>query len=134
MAVVTQESDVSKYAFPEGAEIGCASRIHLCQAACCRLPLALFREDLHEGLVRWDLGQPYIIARDEDGYCVHLDRQTCCCTVYDRRPIPCRGYDCRQDQRIWLDVERKLINPRVHEPDWPACSEMSDLPASEKED
>jgi Fe-S-cluster containining protein len=126
MATAMQEFGVSKYAFQDGAEIDCASRIHLCRAACCRLPLALSREDVQEGLVRWDLGQPYTIARDGDGYCVHLERQTCRCTVYDQRPIPCQGYDCRNDRRIWLDFESKVINPGIYEPDWPACLEVED--------
>jgi Fe-S-cluster containining protein len=129
MAVTIQEFDASKYEFQGGVEIDCASRIHLCQAACCRLALALSGEDVQEGLVRWDLGQPYIIARDEDGYCAHLDRKTCRCTVYDQRPIPCRGYDCRRDQRIWLDFGRKIINPQIYEPDWPACLDAEDTPA-----
>jgi hypothetical protein len=123
MAVAMQEFGTSKYDFQNGAEINCKKRVHLCQAACCRLPLALSREDVQEGLVRWDLGQPYILARGRDGYCVHLDRETYRCAVYAQRPIPCRGYDCRQDQRIWLDFENKVVNPRIREPDWPACLE-----------
>lgn len=134
MAVAMQEFAVSKYAFQDGAEIDCENRVHLCQAACCRLPLALSREDVQEGVVRWDLGQPYIIARDEDGYCTHLNRQTSRCTIYNRRPIPCRGYDCREDRRIWLDFEDKVVNPRIDEPDWPACLEVEAMSAVSGED
>lgn len=123
MATAMQEFDVSKYAFQGGAEIDCENRVHLCKAACCKLPLALSREDVQEGIVRWELGRPYMIAHAADGYCVHMDRQTCACTVYAHRPIPCRGYDCREDKRIWLDFENKVVNPRIHEPDWPACLE-----------
>ena len=67
-----QEFGVSKYAFQGGAEINCENRIPLCKAACCRLPLALSKEDVQEGIVRWDLGHPYLIAQDKDGYCVHI--------------------------------------------------------------
>jgi Fe-S-cluster containining protein len=123
MAVAMQEFGTSKYEFQNGAEVDCQNRVHLCKAACCRIPLALSREDVQEGLVRWDLGQPYIIARDGDGYCVHLDRETYGCTVYAQRPIPCRGYDCREDERIWLDFENKVVNARIDEPDWPECIE-----------
>jgi hypothetical protein len=121
MAVAIQEFGVSKYAFKGGAEIDCDSRIHLCKAACCRLPLALSKEDVQEGIVRWDLGQPYVNAQDKDGYCVHMNRQTCRCSIYTHRPIPCRGYDCRQDKRIWVNFENKVINPRVDDPSWPEC-------------
>jgi hypothetical protein len=130
IAVAMQEFGVSKYKFQGDAEIDCENRIHLCKASCCRLPLALSKEDVQEGIVRWDLGQPYIIARDKDGYCVHMDRKTCRCTVYSHRPIPCRGYDCRKDKRIWLDFENKVVNPRIGDPDWPACLENEALPSA----
>jgi Putative zinc- or iron-chelating domain len=120
-----QEFGVSKYEFKGGAEIDCENRIHLCKAACCRLPLALSKEDVQEGIVRWDLAQPYIIAQDKDGYCVHMDHQTCRCSVYTHRPIPCRGYDCRKDKRIWLDFEKRVVNSQVHDPDWPTCMDTS---------
>jgi Fe-S-cluster containining protein len=124
MGTAMQEFGVSKYQFQHGADVDCASRVHLCRAACCKLPLALSREDVREGVVQWELGQPYMIAHAADGYCVHMDRDTCGCTVYEARPIPCRGYDCRADERIWLDFDNKVINPRIHEPDWPGCLEV----------
>jgi len=120
MAVAMQDFEVSKYEFTGGAVIDCAERLPLCKAACCKLPLALSREDVREGVVQWDLPQPYMLAHNGDGYCVHMDRDTCGCTVYDQRPIPCRGYDCRKDGRIWLDFEGRQVNPRIYEPDWPA--------------
>lgn len=129
MAVAMQEFGVSKYEFKGGAEIDCQSRLHLCKAACCRLPFALSKQDVQEGVVKWDLGQPYMIARDADGYCTHLEKCSGHCTVYAQRPIPCRGYDCRKDKRIWLDFEERVINPCVDEPDWPGCSETP-TPAS----
>jgi Fe-S-cluster containining protein len=61
--------------------------------------------------------------RDTDGYCTHLDRCTGGCRVYEQRPIPCRGYDCRKDKRIWLDFEKGVINPRIGDSDWPECVE-----------
>lgn len=121
MAVAMQEFKESKYDFKGSAELDCENRIHLCKAACCRLPLALSKEDVQEGIVRWDLGQPYMIAHSADGYCVHLDQGSCHCRVYEHRPIPCRGYDCCQDKRIWLDFDKKIINPRIHEMNWPEC-------------
>jgi Putative zinc- or iron-chelating domain len=62
-----------------------------------------------------------MIARGADHYCAHLDRETHRCGVYAQRPIPCRGYDCRKDTRIWLDFEARVVNPLINEPDWPKC-------------
>jgi hypothetical protein len=132
MAVAIQEFGVSKYDFQAGAEIDCASRMHLCHAACCKLPLALSKEDVREGVVEWELGQPYMIAHAADGYCVHMDRETRRCGVYCQRPIPCRGYDCRKDRRIWLDFENGVVNPQIDEPDWPACLETDAGPGHER--
>lgn len=125
MAVAMQEFGISKYEFQGGAEIDCESRIHLCKAACCRLPFALSKQDVQEGIVKWDLGQPYMNARDAEGHCTHLEKCSGQCTVYAKRPIPCRGYDCRKDRRIWLDFENCVINPRVGEPDWLGRSEAA---------
>lgn len=126
MAVAVQEFGVSKYEFKGGAEIDCGNRLHLCQAACCRLPFALSQEDVEEGLVSWDLGQPYINARGADGSCQHLQRESCGCGVYEHRPIPCRGYDCREDKRIWLDFGERVINPEITNPNWPECLETTE--------
>ena len=123
MAVAMQDFEVSKYEFKGGAEIDCENRLHLCKAACCRLPFALSKHDVQEGVVKWDLGQPYMNARDEEGYCTHLDQGTHQCTVYNQRPIPCRGYDCRKDQRVWIDFENRIVNPSVADPNWPQCLE-----------
>jgi hypothetical protein len=133
MAVAMQEFGVSKYEFKGGAEIDCGNRLHLCKAACCRLPFALSKQDVQEGIVKWDLGQPYMNARDAEGYCAHLDKCSGRCTVYAQRPIPCRGYDCRKDERIWLDFENGVINPRVNDPDWPICLEpKAEIPVAGK--
>ena len=76
---------------------------------------------MREGVVKWELGRPYMIARGADHYCAHLDRETHRCGVYAQRPIPCRGYDCRKDTRIWLDFEARVVNPLINDPDWPKC-------------
>jgi hypothetical protein len=121
MGVAVQEFEGSKYRFEGAPEIDCDNRIPLCGAACCKLPFALSREDITEGVVSWDLGRPYMIAHGPDHACVHLDRETRRCGVYAQRPIPCRGYDCRKDTRIWLDFDNRVVNPRINDPDWPQC-------------
>jgi Fe-S-cluster containining protein len=131
MAVASQDFRVSKYEFEGGARIDCENRIQFCKAACCKLPVALSTEDVREGVIRWDPGQPYVLAHAQDGYCVHMDRGTLRCKVYEQRPIPCRGYDCRQDRRIWLNFERKIPNPRLDDADWPYCLEANEADGPE---
>jgi len=115
MGVAMQEDERDKYTFSETVNIDCASRVHLCHAACCRMSFALSQQDVEEGVVKWDLGRPYLIAQDSDGYCRHLDRESNSCTVRKQRPLPCRGYDCRQDKRVWVDFEKRIINPQLEE-------------------
>ncbi len=117
--VMLQDPDYDKYHFDQQVTLDCGERVALCRAACCRLPFALSKQDIREGIVQWDFGQPYLIAHDGNGTCSHLDPETRCCTVWAQRPVPCRGYDCRNDRRIWLDYERKVVNPEIYRDDWP---------------
>jgi hypothetical protein len=110
MGVVLQEPERDKYAFQSEAYVDCENRVHLCKAACCRMNFPLSRQDVAEGIVKWDLESPYLIAQTEDGYCRHLDRASCQCTVRAHRPIPCRAYDCSKDPRIWADFANYVIN------------------------
>jgi Fe-S-cluster containining protein len=106
-----QDPEHEKYGFESTVQIDCASRLHLCKAACCRLRFALSRQDVEEGIVQWDFRHPYFIASSEDGYCHHLDRTTSGCSIHANRPVPCRAYDCRRDQRIWSDFEQRIVSP-----------------------
>jgi len=121
VGVLLQEPEHDKYCFADEAKIDCHKRIDVCKAACCRLPFALSKQDIREGVVHWDLGQPYIIAQNPNGYCTHLQDGPYQCTVRDNRPVPCRAYDCRKDNKIWLDFDQKIINPDIRRPDWPRC-------------
>jgi Fe-S-cluster containining protein len=119
IGIAFQDPEYDKYAFEGEAKIDCASRIEFCRASCCRLPFALSRQDIREGIIHWDLGQPYLISQERDGYCSHMDRGSCACKVREHRPVPCRAYDCRNDGRIWLDFENKIVNPAILDPEWP---------------
>jgi len=121
LGVMLQESDEDKYSFQGEVQIDCENRIPLCLASCCRLRFALSKQDVYEGVLRWSLGQPYLIAHDKDGYCTHMERGSCRCTVRANRPVPCRAYDCRNDKRIWTDFENKVVNPNIQRADWPQC-------------
>jgi hypothetical protein len=134
MGVVYQKPEQDKYTFAEEAKIDCGNRLHLCKAACCKLRFALSKQDVEEGIVHWDFSAPYVIARGANGYCQHLDQEQKCCSVYVHRPIPCRGYDCRNDKRIWVDFEQRVINPCLNDPDWPQPLETEGVQSSEESD
>jgi Fe-S-cluster containining protein len=103
----------SKYR-TESPPVPCAELIPLCHARCCTLSFALSTEDLDEGVIRWDYGQPYLIRqRGSDGYCVHNDPDSRGCTVHAHRPRVCRSYDCRKDARVWIDYEQRIPAPLV---------------------
>jgi len=72
---------------------------------------------VEEGLIHWEFGRPYLIAHGADGYCVHLDRETYKCTEYEHRTVPCRGFGCQDNEKwqVWLDYEKKVINPELIE-------------------
>jgi len=116
--VILQDLEVDKYEFEQEVAIDCENRVHLCKAACCRLPFALSKQDIREGVIHWELGRPYLIDQGADGLCSHLDRDTMSCNVHAHRPVPCRGFDCRKDRGIWLDFENRIANPAVEQPDW----------------
>ncbi len=99
-----------KYAM-KGVDIDCAARLHLCRARCCMFTFELTEQDLEEGRIAWEVTQPYKIRHEADDYCTHLDRKTGGCTVHAYRPGPCRGFDCRNDPRIWSDFENGVPAP-----------------------
>jgi len=117
IGLMYQDPEYDKYNFEHEANIDCESRLSICKAMCCRFPFALSRQDVEEGIVRWDFGKPYLVARDDDGYCIHLDRETYKCKIYENRPVPCRGFNCKDNEKwkVWLDYDKKLINPELIE-------------------
>lgn len=101
---------VDKYTLPD-AGIDCAALMHLCHGRCCALSFELTTQDLDEGVVRWEVEEPYVIRHEPDGYCTHLDRATLGCAVYAQRPATCRGFDCRDDPRVWIDFDQRIPAP-----------------------
>jgi hypothetical protein len=117
LGLMYQDPEFDKYAFDKEADVDCESRLDTCKAICCKLPFALSRQDVEEGIIRWEFGKPYLIAHGDDGYCVHLDRNTYKCTVREHRTVPCRGFDCRDNKQwhIWVDYEKKTLNSELEE-------------------
>lgn len=101
---------VDKYQM-KGSDVDCAGLMHICHARCCSLTFELSKQDLDEGRVMWEATAPYVIRHEKDGYCSHLKRETGGCGEYQHRPAACRGFDCRGDERIWLDFEKRIPAP-----------------------
>jgi len=90
--------------------VSCESRMHVCRAICCRLDFALTLAEVESGAVKWDLGRPYGIRREANGFCTHNDRKTGFCGIHRDKPAICRAYTCAYDQRIWSDFDRMDLN------------------------
>jgi len=118
-----------KYAVRDAPVIDCDARLELCRASCCRLWFSLSPQDLDERVVKWDYTRPYAIAQAPDGRCLHQD-PAMRCGIYANRPHVCRTYDCRNDQRIWIDFERRIPNPALQHPEWPRVPEKGAQPAT----
>lgn len=97
--------------------IDCAARLPLCRAVCCTFRFYVTPQDLDEGIVKWDYGHPYWIRRREDGFCVHFDTDSSMCKIHDNRPFTCRVFDCRKDERVWVDFEKRTPNPELEKLD-----------------
>ena len=115
IGLMYQDPEYEKYSFKHEALVDCYNRLHICKAICCKFPFALSRQDVEEGIIRWDFGRPYLIAHDADGYCIHLNRKTFLCTVHQHRPVPCRGFDCQNNEKwkVWQDYDKGIINPEL---------------------
>lgn len=67
-----------------------------CQTFCCRL---LVRLQSHER----DAGSPKsCVDKAPDGLCLHLDRVTFHCSMWERAPAICRAYDCNADPLLQI--------------------------------
>jgi hypothetical protein len=98
-----------KYAVPS-EPIDCAALAPICKVRCCSFEVALSAQDVAERSLPWDLDAPYVLPKKADGSCGCADDKGAC-TVYDKRPGACRAYDCRHDDRVWLDFDAKLPAP-----------------------
>jgi Fe-S-cluster containining protein len=108
VAVILQEAK-DKYTLSDLPDLDCKSLHHLCRGRCCVMSFHLSRQDLDERIVQWEYGNPYHIRQRENGYCVHWVPDTYTCGIYEFRPAICRTYDCRNDDRIWKDFERRIL-------------------------
>jgi Fe-S-cluster containining protein len=130
IGLLYQDPEEDKYTFENEAFVDCSKRHHVCRAICCKLPFALSKQDVKEGIVRWEFARPYLIAHGDDGYCVHMDRSTYKCTVREHRPLPCRGFGCQDNERwnVWTDYDKMILDPGFIEEIKKSVSKMYTFP------
>ena len=85
------------------ADVPCAKHLDTCQSRCCSLIFALSPAEVSLGIVQFNSDRPYFIARDADGLCPHLDRDSRKCQIWSQRPLRCRRYDCHDNKIFWPD-------------------------------
>jgi hypothetical protein len=83
------------------ADVACGRHLASCGARCCTLMFALTPAEVELDVVQYNSARPFFIARDLDGLCPHLDRQSLQCQVWQDRPLRCRRYDCCDNRDIW---------------------------------
>ena len=91
-------------------EMDCNARMNICHSICCKLDFALSVSEVESGKIKWDLGRPYFIRHENNGYCTHNSIQTGNCKIYSMRPEVCREYSCASDKRIWKDYKKMELN------------------------
>lgn len=67
-----------------------------CHSFCCRLLVRLRPEEMTR---QGEEGLPPkgFVDKDVDGLCVHFERETGLCAIWEDRPITCREYECNSD-------------------------------------
>src|SRR3546814_18765571 len=62
-----------------------------CDAVCCRLTVILMPEDrVPRHLTTRPEHGLEVMPRDQEGWCVAVDQNRMCCSIYEQRPAVCR--------------------------------------------
>src|SRR5690606_14481133 len=85
--------------------VSCSS----CDAVCCRLTVVLMPEDrVPRHLTTRTAHGLEVMARDEEGWCIAVDQNRMCCSIYEQRPAVCRKFAmgseyCRDERRLYRE-------------------------------
>ena len=105
-----------------------------CNTFCCRL---IVRYDEDERPPGENGGPPKgCVDKAPDGLCVHLDRETHRCGIWETRPRICREYDCNDDYllqvavragvRNIVELSKEALRTRILKEEWiriPGCTD-----------
>ena len=83
----------------KGREIGC-------QTYCCRLLVRLDPDERGES--KNGLPAPGFVDKAEDGYCVHFNRDSMLCAIWENRPRVCREYTCNTDDLLQVALRESF--------------------------
>ena len=114
-----------------------------CNTFCCRLLVRYYEDE------RPPSGDGSIpkgcVDKAADGLCIHLDRATQRCGIWETRPRVCREYDCNGDYLLQVAVRvgvknivqlsRDTLTTQVPREDWvrvPGCAH-EDEPVKDEE-
>ena len=86
-----------------------------CDAVCCRLTVVLLPGDIvAEHLIEHGPNGVDTLLRAEDGWCVAMDREKMCCSIYEQRPLICRkftmgsGYCRHEREKFRVEALRRI--------------------------
>ena len=83
-------------------------RVLGCKSYCCRLLVRLSPEEMEPG----ENGMPPkgFVDKAEDGYCIHFDKTSCLCGIWNKRPEICKAYDCNKDYLLQVAISKSFEN------------------------
>lgn len=79
-----------------------------CQTYCCRLLVRLKPHEMAESVD--GLPAKGYVSKDENGLCIHMDRETWLCKIWKDRPETCREYSCNHDFMLQVAVREGFTN------------------------
>jgi len=116
---VSPLSPTTDDAFAESVDpsISCSN----CDAVCCRLTVVVMPEDRipRHLTTRTEHGLE-VMARDEEGWCVAVDQNRMCCSIYEARPAICRKFAmgspyCRDERATYREQMLRGIPLTLHD-------------------
>ncbi|MEJ2439728.1 MAG: YkgJ family cysteine cluster protein [Gammaproteobacteria bacterium] len=84
-----------------GRDMGCAT-------FCCRLLVRLKPHEMQPS--DGQTAAKGFVDKDEQGLCVHLNRETWGCNIWAQRPQTCREYDCNADFLLQVVLREGFTN------------------------
>jgi hypothetical protein len=113
-----------------------------CNTFCCRLIVRFYEDERPPGVD--GSTAKGCVDKGPDGLCVHLDRETDRCSIWEKRPRVCREYTCNDDYLLQVAVRmgvknivqlsRDALRAHILREDWirvPGCG-CADGPADEE--
>ena len=64
--------------------------------------------DFPDGIFPDHFRDAVILKHKENGDCIYLGEKGC--TIYDKRPVICKSYDCRINYMMWTKARRQSSN------------------------